>query len=300
MKEFICKICGKEFDKYISICKHNSRKHKIGPEETYIEYLLNGVAPVCECGCGEKTHYSYELKGFCKFILGHAARVHNNWGNNPNFKELKQKSADTQRKLYQEGKLTIWNKGLTIEDERVKNNIEKVLASPDRGKKISEKLKGKKTSEETKQKLRESQIISWSNPEKRERQSHKRMLYIMKNGFTVKSKLEETFINILYENFNMVEHEHFIRQYYVREIKGLFDFKIANKKIFIEVDGDYWHCNPNSKFATPKYEAQKGNLIQDKCKEEWCLKNDFTLLRFWESDINNNPEIIIAKLKEYL
>jgi hypothetical protein len=37
-----------------------------------------------------------------------------------------------------------------MEDERVRLNIEKVLASPDRSKKISEKLKGRIHSEESK------------------------------------------------------------------------------------------------------------------------------------------------------
>lgn len=293
MEKFICKICGKEFEKYISIVKHNSRKHKIGPEDTYIEYLLDGVAPVCECGCGEKTHYSYELKGFCKFILGHAARVHNNWGNNPNFKELKQKSADTQRKLHQEGKLTIWNKGLTIEDERVKNNIEKVLASPDRGKKISEKLKGQKKSEETKQKLRESQIISWSNPEKREKQS-KRQIKILtdKNHNNKKTILESKFEELL-QSFN-IEYKY---QYPVET--GIFDFFVPSKNLLIEVDGDFYHCNPD-KVLEPKYPIQFRTIINDRRKNLISERNNFTLLRFWESDINDNPEIIITKLKEYL
>lgn len=38
---------------------------------------------------------------------------------------MKQKYAETQRKLYQEVQLKIWNKGLTMDDERVKNDIRK-------------------------------------------------------------------------------------------------------------------------------------------------------------------------------
>ena len=75
---------------------------------------------------------------------------------------------------------------------------------------------------------------------------------------------------------------------------------MAGKKILIEVDGDYWHCNPNGKFPQPIYEAQKANLIQDKVKEVWCLNNEFKLLRFWEKDINERPEWVIDELKKQL
>lgn len=77
-------------------------------------------------------------------------------------------------------------------------------------------------------------------------------------------------------------------------------YKIKGKNILIEVDGDYWHCNPNSKFSEPIYETQKGNLIQDKIKEQWCIDNGYKLLRFWESDINTKPEEIIKTLKKEL
>jgi very-short-patch-repair endonuclease len=126
------------------------------------------------------------------------------------------------------------------------------------------------------------------------------MQFIMRNGFQVKSKLEETFVEILNSELNFIEHIDFHRQHYVREIKALYDFKISGKKILIEVDGDFWHCNPNTQFKEPIYEAQKGNLIQDKIKEEWCLKNGFKLLRFWESDINTKPEYVIEVLKREL
>lgn len=300
MEKLICKECQKEFTDYISLRKHRSMKHKISSEQTYIDYKLNGKIPECKCGCSERTTFLGDNVGFREYKWGHAAKIHNNWGNNPNFKEMKQKSAETQHKLHQEGKLNVWNKGLTIADVRVKRNIEKMLLSPTRSKRISEKLKGIPKSEECKRKNRESQIISWANPDKREKQSHNRMLYIKKNGFEIKSKLEDSFIDILNNSFNMVEHENFIRQYYVREIKGLFDFKILGQKLLIEIDGDYWHCNPNTKFATPKYAAQKQNLIQDQVKQDWCKVYNFTLLRFWETDIKQNPDKVILKLKEYL
>ncbi len=293
----VCKECNREFESLDSLRRHRVQKHKISAEQTYIDYVLNGISPTCKCGCNNKPSFLSIEKGFVDYIRGHAARINNNWGHNPKALE---KSHATQKKMYGEGTLTVWNKGLTIDDERVRDNITKMMANPERGANISKALSGVEKSDEHKAKLSETAIIRWANPDEREKQSHARMQYIIKNGFTVKSKLEEIFIEILEDEFEMVEGEDFHGQHYVREIKALFDIKISGKKILIEVDGDFWHCNPNSRFHTPTYAAQIGNVKQDKIKEQWCIDNGYQLFRFWESDINNEPEEVINKLKEIL
>jgi len=292
-----CKECNREFETIDGLRRHRVQKHKVSAEQTYIDYVLNGVEPKCKCGCGVKTKFLSIEKGFVDYIRGHAARVNNNWGHN---KEVLKKSHETQKKMHADGSLKVWNDGLTMADERVRLNVEKALSNPERGNNISKALSSVPKSDEHKAKIKELSIARWEKPEEREKQSHRRMEYIIKNGFTPKSKLEEIFKDIIETKLLMKEHHDYYRQYYVREIKALFDFKISGKNIFIEVDGDYWHCNPNSKFKEPIYEAQKSNLIQDKIKEEWCLKNNFKLLRFWESDINTKPEEIIQILKHEL
>ena len=67
----------------------------------------------------------------------------------------------------------------------------------------------------------------------------------------------------------------------------------------IECDGDFYHCNPY-KFPEPIYEIQKINLKNDEFKNKWASDNGYILLRFWEHDINNNPEKIITELKKFL
>lgn len=259
--------------------------------------MLGGVEPTCKCGCGEKPKYLGIDSGYRDYIRGHAARINNNWGHNP--KAIK-KSHETHKKMYQSGKLTIWNKGLNMDDERVKDNIEKIMSNPNRGKNISKKLKGVAKSETHKENIQIAAILRWSNEDEREKQSHRRMEYIIKHGFEIKSELEKIFKNILINEFSMVEEVDFYPQYYVREIKSLYDFKISGKKILIEIDGDYWHCNPNSKFSEPKYAAQFSNLKQDEIKNKWCTDNGYKLLRFWESDINNNLDSVIEILKKEL
>lgn len=292
-----CKICESEFDTIDSLRRHNSQKHNINAEQTYIDYVLGGVEPTCKCGCGEKPKYLGIDTGYRDYIRGHAARINNNWGHNP---DVVKKSHETQKKMYKSGELTIWNKGLTMDDERVKNNIEKIMSNPNRGKNISKKLKGIAKSEDHKEKIKIAANVRWSDENEREKQSHRRMEYIIINGFQTKSKLEDKFKQILFNNFLMEEKKDYYHQFYIREIKSIYDFKIKGKNILIEVDGDFWHCNPNSKFSEAIYESQKSNLIQDKIKNKWCVDNDFKLLRFWESDINNNLDSVIEILKKEL
>jgi len=289
-----CKKCEREFETLDSLRRHNKQKHGVDAEKTYIEYVLEGVEPICKCGCGEKPKYLGIDAGFRDFIRGHAARVNNNWGHNP---EALKKSHETQKKMHDAGTLKVWNDGLTKEDPRVAENTRKTMSNPERGNNISQALSGIPKSDEHKLKLSETASIRWSNLDEREKQSHRRMLYIMSNGFQVKSKLEETFKKFLINELNLIEEVDFYSQYYVRELKALFDFKISGKKILIEVDGDYWHCNPDSNFKIPKYAAQISNLKQDERKEEWCINNNYMLIRFWEKDINERPEWVIKQLK---
>jgi very-short-patch-repair endonuclease len=292
-----CKECNREFESLDSLRRHRTQKHGVNAEQTYIDYVLDGIKPTCKCGCGEKPKYLGIDAGYRDYIRGHAARVNNNWGHNP---EVLKKSHETQKKMHDSGELNIWNKGLTIEDGRVRDNINKVIANPNRGKNISKKLIGIAKSEEHKENIKIAADKRWESNEEREKQSHRRIDYIIKNGFQTKSKLEDIFKDILINNFGFIENLHFYHQFYIREIKSLYDFKISGKKLMIEVDGDFWHCNPKSKFSIPKYSVQKKNLIKDEIKNKWCLDNDFILLRFWETDINNTPDIVIETLKKYL
>ena len=293
----ICKECSREFETLDSLRRHRVQKHKVSAEQTYVDYVLEGIEPSCKCGCGEKPKYMGIDAGYRDYIRGHAARVNNNWGHNP---DAIKKSHETQKQMYKDGLLKIWNKGLTIDDERVRDNIDKVMANPNRGNNISKNLKDKPKSEEHKLKIQKAAELRWLKPEEREKQSHRRMKYIIKNGFQVKSKLEDTFKDILFNEFGFIDDVDYNSQYYIREIKSLYDFKIKGKNILIEVDGDFWHCNPNTKFNVPVYAAQKSNLIQDEIKNNWCVDNGFKLLRFWETDINNNPDTVIETLKKYL
>jgi len=296
MENFKCTECSKEYDSLKSLSNHRFKKHDIKPINTYNEYVLNGNNYTCACGCGEETKFLSVVKGYREYIRGHAARVNNNWGHNP---EAIKKSHETQKKMYESGEITVWNKGLTIDDPRVRDNIDKVMSNPNRGKKISKALSGVEKSEGHKNKLSVMAKERWSNPIEREKQSHRRMIWMKENDFTVNSKTEEI-INKILIKLGLVEGIDYERQSYVREIKSYYDFKLLKNNTYIEVDGDFWHCNPESKHNEPIYECQFKNLEKDKIKDKWCYDNNIKLIRFWENDINNNLISVINKIKEIL
>jgi len=91
--------------------------------------------------------------------------------------------------------------------------------------------------------------------------------------------------------------EYFLNQF---PLDGyLFDFYIPKHNILIEVDGDWFHCNPDV-HPEPIYETQKVTLQNDERKNKIVKDNNITLLRFWEKDINENSESIKSQLSQYL
>jgi len=83
-----------------------------------------------------------------------------------------------------------------------------------------------------------------------------------------------------------------------------FDFGCKDARILIEVDGDYWHGNPDFYNEDGSDGKRKLNKIQlkkqvvDKEKSEWASSHNFKLIRLWESEIINGT--FIKKLEEVL
>lgn len=74
-----------------------------------------------------------------------------------------------------------------------------------------------------------------------------------------------------------------------------FDFKVGNT--LIEVQGDFFHCNPDTRHAVAKSEMQKKNVARDVRKRNLIEKSSFVLLELWENDVLKNEEIIKAQLR---
>ena len=74
-----------------------------------------------------------------------------------------------------------------------------------------------------------------------------------------------------------------------------YDFKIKNKPILIEVDGDYWHGGPGCKKHFYMVEQVKRN---DAVKDEAAKTSNYLLIRVWGSEVKKDPDIVVERLTE--
>ena len=75
------------------------------------------------------------------------------------------------------------------------------------------------------------------------------------------------------------------------------DFKIGNK--IIEVQGDYWHCNPRF-YSEPINETQRNKVKIDKIKYNVYEELGYEILYLWEYDIVNNIDDCIEKILNFV
>lgn len=164
--------------------------------------------------------------------------------------------------------------------KKIVEGNEKYFSNPENIKKLSEiakKVQNKLLNE---------------NPEKYIEQRRKAAIISNQNQMRYKKTAPEmVFENILKQNFIEYEYSPILDKYQ-------YDFKIKNKRILIEVDGDYWHGNPEMYEEFNHIQLSKKK--RDKEKEEFAKKHNFKLFRIWESDLTNKEKIriLIEKIKE--
>lgn len=103
-------------------------------------------------------------------------------------------------------------------------------------------------------------------------------------------KFKEQFLDIL-----GVEY---VYQFEAKDIGRFYDFYLPNQNLIIEVDGDYWHSNPNKYNKKDLNPTQKRNARVDEAKNKWALLHSIPIMRIWENDINNNPSLVMDSLKK--
>lgn len=81
-------------------------------------------------------------------------------------------------------------------------------------------------------------------------------------------------------------------QYFINEngVCKSYDFKIKDKPLIIEVDGDFWHGNP---LKPNHYDKVNDIRENDKLKDEMAHKQGIRVIRLWETDIKKDPSIIL-------
>jgi very-short-patch-repair endonuclease len=288
-----CSRCNKEYNSYNGLAKHATRTHKVTPADLQVEIYHNNTWPTCACGCGEKLEFGTSTPGkFAKYKGLHFQKTREGGFQT---KEGLEKSAQTRRERFASGEIVQYNKGKKESELYSPEIIAKRLAankSEARREKISKALKGKEKSPEQKERLAKMSSDYWSKQENRDTQRERRVQYMSTSQTKKQSKLEQLFQQML-----VALGVDFTNQFSVQGY--CYDFSITDKNILIEVDGDWWHCNPELNI-NPIYESQQHTVQHDKIKNKVAADNGYTLLRFWENDIKNNRKEVIAKLMSYI
>lgn len=109
--------------------------------------------------------------------------------------------------------------------------------------------------------------------------------------YRFKNKLEQLVCDTLDKHNIQYTFQYFLRD--GNKCKS-YDFYIHNTNILLEIDGDYWHGKDTAKNKFKGYLEVQEN---DKVKTELAETKGFKVIRFWESDININPDILITKVE---
>ncbi len=154
------------------------------------------------------------------------------------------------------------------------------------------------TRKEKKSKESKDRWINWNKDERREFLSKSLFsLYKNKKNGISSSKLEQRIANILIE-----QQIPFIQQYDILTRKNksyYFDFLIINTNIIIEVNGDYWHANPELYKSTDIIKCGLVSDIwkRDDRKRKSAAELGYSVLILWEKDIRSKND---DELKQYI
>ena len=237
MKLFSCPKCDYTTNKSINSLRIHYTKRKHGTAEELWQILFNHGQPItCKCGCGESTKFLGVVKGYAEWKRGHVSRVKNNWGHN---EKAVGASIKKRRQMFKDGKLEVWNKGLTAEsDERVAL-IAKKMNTPERGHKISKALKGSSKSASHRQKIKAHMQAYWSDPTHKEEQRQRRIKYMQSPGkwqcygvcHRVEHEGQEWFLK---SNYELQAYNYFCQQSDIKQLKyEPLQIRCANGQVYL-------------------------------------------------------------------
>jgi len=154
--------------------------------------------------------------------------------------------------------------------------------------------KGKSPSDEIKNKIKLGIIKYWNDLPDNELKKRKKQL--REDWIKKRDKYPE--IDTLPEKITEKLLIEFKLKYKKKINIGYYncDFIINNK--VIEVQGDYWHANPNKYKNHDK--IQEKNYNRDKRKLKYLNNNGYKVLFLWENDLKNNINECKFKLKNFI
>lgn len=148
---------------------------------------------------------------------------------------------------------------------------------------------GKKHSIESRKKISIANKIYSSDPDVRKRLSLQVITALKKNRY--KMTRPEKLMKFLLESANISCKYNFILNN-----KFQYDFIVINKKLLIEVHGDYWHCNPKFYPNGPINSRQEFKILRDIEKQKYANNNGYKIIYVWEDELNNNIELVKKRI----
>lgn len=79
-----------------------------------------------------------------------------------------------------------------------------------------------------------------------------------------------------------------------------YDFKVKDKNILLEFDGDWFHKNPKTHGDYPANAMQRKNMKNDKIKNTLAEANGYRLIRIWEDDFRNRKHEVIDLVLKFI
>lgn len=133
----------------------------------------------------------------------------------------------------------------------------------------------------------------WSQSKEWKEESSLRAVKLLKTNPSVNTKPQMIVNNILDSLHIKYENEHAIGHYAI-------DNYIPDSGLFIEVMGDYWHCN-RMKYDAVLYKNQKESIRRDKAKHTYTKKYyGVEILYLWESDVLERRDVVKSLIFEYI
>lgn len=81
--------------------------------------------------------------------------------------------------------------------------------------------------------------------------------------------------------------------------KWFFDFQVSNTNLLVEVQGDYWHCNPRL-YSAPINNYQMWARRRDFAKRDYAKNLGYYVLAVWEYDLKSNKDDVFSSIERVI
>lgn len=135
----------------------------------------------------------------------------------------------------------------------------------------------------------------WSQREEWKTKARKNALKMLSEGaFENTDSKPQLTLNTILENNNIIFEREKINDFYA------YDNYLLESGLIIEVQGDYWHCNPLI-YRDMIYKSQANRIKCDKAKHTYTKKEyGVEILYLWECDLVSNIELCNKLVIEYI